>query len=156
MRLELDRQMTNERKWKRKALKASLVISTWRRVLENEGTLPVDWASPTVELQVLWNPDSLLEDDIFFDQSAALHCSYYHTRIVIHRPFIPAMRRESNPAHLPSLALCNTAARACSHVAEIQQKRRPNNPIWFSQTPLFTAGIVLLLNIWGWWPIESC
>ncbi|KAF7293581.1 Zn(2)-C6 fungal-type domain-containing protein [Mycena indigotica] len=45
-----------------------------------------------------WNPDSLLEDDIFFDQSAALHCSYYHTRIVIHRPFIPAMRRESNPA----------------------------------------------------------
>ncbi|KAJ7474987.1 fungal-specific transcription factor domain-containing protein [Mycena latifolia] len=49
-----------------------------------------------------------------FDQSAVLHCTYYHTRIIIHRPFIPAIRRASNPT-----------------------------------TPLFTSGIVLLLNIWG-------
>ncbi|KAJ7723933.1 hypothetical protein B0H16DRAFT_331271, partial [Mycena metata] len=95
-----------------------------------------------------WDPDIPIEDDTFFDQSAALHCMYFSTRIIIHRPFIPAMRRAS-PTHLPSLAICNTAARACSHVAQAQQQRRPNNPIWFSQTPLFTAGIVLLLNIWG-------
>ncbi|KAF7318865.1 Zn(2)-C6 fungal-type domain-containing protein [Mycena chlorophos] len=96
-----------------------------------------------------WDPDNLIEDEVFFDQSAVLHCAYYHTRIIIHRPFIPAMRRASNITNLPSLAICNTAARACSHVAQIQQSRRPGNPIWFSQTPLFTAGIVLLLNIWG-------
>ncbi|KAJ6514359.1 fungal-specific transcription factor domain-containing protein [Mycena vitilis] len=96
-----------------------------------------------------WDPDNLIEDDTFFDQAAVLYCTYYHTRIIIHRPFIPAMRRAVFPTHLPSLAICNTAARACSHVAQVQQQRRPNNPLWFSQTPLFTSGIVLLLNIWG-------
>ncbi|KAF7342061.1 Zn(2)-C6 fungal-type domain-containing protein [Mycena venus] len=103
----------------------------------------------TIPTHLRWDPDNLIQDDIFFDQSAVLYCTYYHTRIIIHRPFIPAMRRASNPTHLPSLAICNTAARACSHVAEVQQQRRPNNPLWFSQTPLFTSGIVLLLNIWG-------
>ncbi|KAJ7645245.1 fungal-specific transcription factor domain-containing protein [Mycena polygramma] len=96
-----------------------------------------------------WDPDNLIKDDTFFDQAAVLYCTYYHTRIIIHRPFIPAMRRAVFPTHLPSLAICNTAARACSHVAQVQQQRRPNNPLWFSQTPLFTSGIVLLLNIWG-------
>ncbi|KAJ6472353.1 fungal-specific transcription factor domain-containing protein, partial [Mycena vitilis] len=111
-----------------------------------------------------WDPDNLIKDDTFFDQAAVLHCTYYHTRIIIHRPFIPAMRRAVfptvclnlhlrahglEPSHLPSLAICNTAARACSHVAQVQQQRRPNNPLWFSQTPIFTSGIVLLLNIWG-------
>ncbi|KAJ6578197.1 fungal-specific transcription factor domain-containing protein [Mycena capillaripes] len=103
----------------------------------------------TIPEHLRWEPDNLIQDDNFFDQSAVLYCTYYHTRIIIHRPFIPAMRRASNPTHLPSLAICNTAARACSHVAQVQQQRRPNNPLWFSQTPLFTSGIVLLLNIWG-------
>ncbi|KAJ7641053.1 fungal-specific transcription factor domain-containing protein [Roridomyces roridus] len=103
----------------------------------------------TIPEHLRWDPNNLIEDPTFFDQSAILHCTYYHTRIIIHRPFIPAMRRAANPTHLPSLAICNTAARACSHVAQIQQQRRPKNPLWFSQTPLFTSGIVLLLNIWG-------
>ncbi|KAJ6481806.1 fungal-specific transcription factor domain-containing protein [Mycena sanguinolenta] len=103
----------------------------------------------TIPAHLRWDPDNLIQSDVFFDQSAVLYCTYYHTRIIIHRPFIPAMRRASKYTHLPSLAICNTAARACSHVAEVQQQRRPNNPLWFSQTPLFTAGIVLLLNIWG-------
>ncbi|KAJ7792224.1 hypothetical protein B0H14DRAFT_2931881 [Mycena olivaceomarginata] len=102
----------------------------------------------TIPAHLRWDPDNI-QSDVFFDQSAVLYCTYYHTRIIIHRPFIPAMRRASNPTHLPSLAICNTAARACSHVAQVQQQRRPNNPLWFSQTPLFTSGIVLLLNIWG-------
>ncbi|KAJ7734339.1 fungal-specific transcription factor domain-containing protein [Mycena maculata] len=102
-----------------------------------------------VPAHLRWDPDAPIRDPIFFDQSAVLYCTYYHTRIIIHRPFIPAMRRAANPTHLPSLAICNTAARACSHVAQVQQQRRPHNPVWFSQTPLFTAGIVLLLNIWG-------
>ncbi|KAJ7168915.1 fungal-specific transcription factor domain-containing protein [Mycena filopes] len=100
----------------------------------------------TIPPHLRWAPD--IVDDTFFDQAAALQCTAQHTRIIIHRPFIPAMRRAS-PTHLPSLAICNTAARACIHVAQIQQDRRPNNPMWFSQTPLFTSGIVLLLNIWG-------
>ncbi|KAF7325850.1 Zn(2)-C6 fungal-type domain-containing protein [Mycena kentingensis (nom. inval.)] len=103
----------------------------------------------TIPDHLRWDADNQIVDDVFFDQSAVLYCTYFHTRIVIHRPFIPVMRRSTYPTHLPSLAICNTAARSCSHVAQVHQKRRPNNPLWFSQTPLFTAAIVLLLNIWG-------
>ncbi|KAJ7491416.1 hypothetical protein B0H11DRAFT_2008990 [Mycena galericulata] len=96
-----------------------------------------------------WEPDSTVTDDTSFDQSAVLHCMYYNARILIHRPFIPAIRRGADRTRLPSLQTCNTAARACIHVADIHQQRRPNNPLWFSRTSLFTSAIVLLLDIWG-------
>lgn len=50
-----------------------------------------------IYVAVRWDPDNLISDETFFDQSAVLYCAYYHTRIIIHRPFIPAMRRASNP-----------------------------------------------------------
>ncbi|KAJ7082142.1 fungal-specific transcription factor domain-containing protein [Mycena epipterygia] len=93
-----------------------------------------------------WDANHPIPDDTFFDQSAALHCMYYYTRIMIHRPFLLEVRGSPNSRHL---AICNTAARACSQVAEIQQQRRPNNALWFSQTPLFTSALVLLLDNWG-------
>ncbi|KAJ7722607.1 fungal-specific transcription factor domain-containing protein [Mycena metata] len=95
-----------------------------------------------------WDP-AREATDVFFNQSATLYCSYYLTRILIHRPCIPAIRRSANSNSLPSLTICTNAARACSHVAEIQQKRRPCNPLLFGQTAVFTAGIVLLFNVWG-------
>ncbi|KAJ7692904.1 fungal-specific transcription factor domain-containing protein [Mycena rosella] len=94
-----------------------------------------------------WDPAS--PNDVFFDQSAALHCSYYYVRILIHRPFIPAIQTSAVPTTFPALSICNNAARACIHVADIQHRRRPNNPLVFAQTAVFTASIVLLLNIWG-------
>ncbi|KAJ7692924.1 hypothetical protein B0H17DRAFT_1060978 [Mycena rosella] len=96
---------------------------------------------------VRWDPAS--PNDVFFDQSAALHCSYYYVRILIHRPFIPAIQTSAVPTTFPALSICNNAARACIHVADIQHRRRPNNPLVFAQTAVFTASIVLLLNIWG-------
>ncbi|KAJ7812727.1 fungal-specific transcription factor domain-containing protein [Mycena olivaceomarginata] len=94
-----------------------------------------------------WDPART--NDLFFDQSAALYCNYYLTRILIHRPFIPAIRPSEGPMTFLSLTICNHAARACIHVVEAQYRRRPNNPLLFGQTALFTSGIVLLLNIWG-------
>ncbi|KAJ7450222.1 fungal-specific transcription factor domain-containing protein [Mycena latifolia] len=94
-----------------------------------------------------WDPTCA--DDVFFDQAAALHCSYYLAQILIHRPFIPAVRRAAGPAPFPSLAICNNAARACARVVETQQRRRPGHPLVFAHTAAFTSGIVLLLNIWG-------
>ncbi|KAI0298023.1 fungal-specific transcription factor domain-containing protein [Multifurca ochricompacta] len=67
----------------------------------------------------------------WFLQSASLHSHYYHLQILVHRPFIPTPRKPS-PLSFPSLAICTNAARSCAHVL-----------------PAFTAGIVLLLNIWG-------
>lgn len=93
--------------------------------------------------------DASNPDDIFFDQSAALHCSYYLARIFTHRPFIPAIHGAAVPMSIPSLSVCNTAARACIHVAEIQHQSRPKNPLVFGQTAVFTAGVVLLLNVLG-------
>ncbi|KAJ7745792.1 fungal-specific transcription factor domain-containing protein [Mycena maculata] len=101
----------------------------------------------SVPAHLRWDP--VCPNDVFFDQSAALFCGYSLVRILIHRPFIPAIRGSNSPNNSPSLTICNNAARACTHVAEIHQHRRPNNPLIFGQTALFTAGIVLLLNIWG-------
>ncbi|KAF7293572.1 hypothetical protein MIND_01136000 [Mycena indigotica] len=53
LRLELDRQLTNRSKWRKKALPPALVINTWRGVLAKEDTLPADWTNPAAELQVL-------------------------------------------------------------------------------------------------------
>ncbi|KAJ6613998.1 fungal-specific transcription factor domain-containing protein [Mycena sp. CBHHK59/15] len=124
-----------------------LVDQDWEEevVVELDSALNT-WLDSVPE-HLRWDPERQ-DSDIFFDQSATLYCSYYHTQIIVHRPFIPAMRRKK-PTSLPSLSICNTAARACSRVAEIHQHRRPNNPLWFGQSPLFISGIVLLLNIWG-------
>jgi len=92
-----------------------------------------------------WDPNR--EDVQFFNQSAFLHASYYHLQILIHRPFIPSPRKAS-PLSFPSLAICTNAARSCSHVVDIQ-RRRTGLPLPQLQAAVFSAGIVLLLNIWG-------
>ncbi|KAJ7702212.1 hypothetical protein B0H17DRAFT_923448, partial [Mycena rosella] len=49
-RLGLDRAMTNDHKYGKKAIKKSLVLKTWCKVLKNEDKLPKDW---TWETEVL-------------------------------------------------------------------------------------------------------
>lgn len=92
-----------------------------------------------------WDPHR--ENFLYFNQSATLYAFYYHIQILIHRPFIPS-RSKPSPLTFPSLAICTNAARSCSHVADIQ-RRRGGLPIAQIQIAAFTAGIVLLLNIWG-------
>ncbi|KAG6334450.1 hypothetical protein ID866_4639 [Astraeus odoratus] len=83
----------------------------------------------------------------FFAQSCVLYASYYQLQILIHRPFIPSPRRPSLLS-FPSLAICTNAARSCSHVLDMYN-RRCGVPQPCLTMPAFTAGIVLLLNIWG-------
>ncbi|KAI0351792.1 hypothetical protein OH77DRAFT_1498379 [Trametes cingulata] len=92
-----------------------------------------------------WDPsrDNLL----FLNQSANLYAHYYQLQIAVHRPFISSPRKPS-PLLFPSLAICTNAARSCIHVLDVQY-RRTGVPTFFNQMSLFTAGIVLLLNIWG-------
>ncbi|KAH7913811.1 fungal-specific transcription factor domain-containing protein [Hygrophoropsis aurantiaca] len=92
-----------------------------------------------------WDPNR--EKSPLFAQSCCLYGSYYHLQILIHRPFIPSPRKPS-PLSFPSLAICTNAARSCSHVLDIY-RRRTGESVPFLQLPSFTAGIVLLLNIWG-------
>ncbi|KAJ7496334.1 fungal-specific transcription factor domain-containing protein [Mycena galericulata] len=118
---------------------------------EEEIVMELDSALNTwldsVPAHLRWDP--ACPNDIFLDQSATLYCSYYVLQIFIHRPLIPAMRGSSRPSSFPSLTICSNAARACISVAETQQRRRPKNPLIFGQTAVFTAGIVILLNMWG-------
>ncbi|KAJ7034471.1 fungal-specific transcription factor domain-containing protein [Mycena alexandri] len=87
-------------------------------------------------------------DTLFFDQSASLHCFHSYSQILIHRPFIPAKRLQTQ-SDLRALRNCVEAARRCITIADTHRRRRPNNPLLFSQDPIFTAAMVLILNMWG-------
>ncbi|KAE9398887.1 hypothetical protein BT96DRAFT_957454 [Gymnopus androsaceus JB14] len=89
-----------------------------------------------------WDPNR--ENEIFFHQSVMLYSHYYLVQILVHRPFIPSPKKPS-PLSFPSLAICTNAARSASHIIRYSEKKRG----YFTPISAFTAGIVLLLNIWG-------
>ncbi|KAJ7187380.1 fungal-specific transcription factor domain-containing protein, partial [Mycena filopes] len=92
-----------------------------------------------------WDPDR--EDTVFFQQSVALQCKYYHLQIYIHKRFIPVLRNA--PTGMPSLAVCTSAARACANLVDIHRRRMGDVPTTINLMPVFTSGIVLLLNMWS-------
>ncbi|KAJ7478680.1 fungal-specific transcription factor domain-containing protein [Mycena galericulata] len=97
----------------------------------------------TIPTHLLWDPHK--EDPIFSAQSAVLYACYYHAQIQIHRIFIGAAAKTLN---YPSLAICASSARACSHVMDVAAQRGfLCNPHILNA--VFDAGIVLLLNVWG-------
>ncbi|KAJ6581532.1 fungal-specific transcription factor domain-containing protein [Mycena capillaripes] len=93
-----------------------------------------------------WNPTH--ENADFFEQSVALYCSYYQLQILIHRAYIPSPKKMA-PVAFPSLAICLNAARSCSHVVDIHRQRTGGKPLPLVQAAVFTAGLVMLLNIWA-------
>ncbi|KAF7296234.1 Zn(2)-C6 fungal-type domain-containing protein [Mycena chlorophos] len=116
----------------------------------------------SIPAHLRWDPNRprTPQDDLFFDQSALLYCSYYTVQMTIHRPFIPVVRNGGNgaeaggpgpgkPTSLPSLAICTNAARSASHVIETSRLRKNGTPVPVLMTPAFTAGLVLLLNVWS-------
>ncbi|KAJ7453265.1 fungal-specific transcription factor domain-containing protein [Mycena galericulata] len=115
-----------------------------RAVAELDSTL--DKWLPNIPAHLAWNPDCV--DTVFGRQSAALHCFYYYTRIMLHRPYLPAMRPTTQTG-LPAQEICNTAARECILIADTHQRLHPDTPLLFSQRPIFTAAMVLLLDRWG-------
>ncbi|KAK7466198.1 Gypsy retrotransposon integrase-like protein 1 [Stygiomarasmius scandens] len=125
---------------------------TWEQQLVAELDSALNQWIDSVPDHLRWDPNR--EDDVFFNQSVNMYAQYYHLQILIHRPFIPSPRKPS-PLAFPSLAICTNAARSCSHVIDIQRKRNLAagggrcKLLPFSHISAFTAGIVLLLNIWG-------
>ncbi|KAF5381669.1 hypothetical protein D9615_005628 [Tricholomella constricta] len=109
-------------------------------------SLPTTLTQRTHTPTVRWDPTRT--HDVFFNQSASLYSAYYHIQILVHRPFIPSPRKPDAALSFPSLAICTNAARACSHVLEAQRRRFRIAPPPL-QTAAFSAGVVLLLSIWG-------
>ncbi|KAJ7179778.1 fungal-specific transcription factor domain-containing protein [Mycena filopes] len=100
----------------------------------------------SIPAHLRWDPNR--RDDVFFDQSAYLYCSYYQVQMTIHRSFIPTIR-DGAPTSLPSLAICTNSARACCHVADISLQRRKHMPMPVLINPVFISGLILLLNVWS-------
>ncbi|KAH9992244.1 fungal-specific transcription factor domain-containing protein [Russula compacta] len=90
-----------------------------------------------------WDPQR--EDMTFFVQSAALRIAYNFIQITIHRPFIP----KEGSLSFPALAICASAARACSHIADAWRKRLPHLHSPNIILPTFVAGVILLLSLWA-------
>ncbi|KAJ6453248.1 fungal-specific transcription factor domain-containing protein [Mycena vitilis] len=103
------------------------------------------WFS-SIPQHLIWSPDDV--DGLFFDQSAALYVCYCYTRTLIHRPFIPGLSSLMD-SNSDALGICAEASRACILALDIHHRRRPNNPLIFSQVPLFTAATMLMLNKWS-------
>jgi hypothetical protein len=74
---------------------------------------------------VRWDPNR--ENEVFFEQSAALYSAYYHVQIITHRPFISSPSRPT-PLSFPSIAICTNAARSCSRLAAVQLRRSNFTP----------------------------
>ncbi|KAF8197733.1 fungal-specific transcription factor domain-containing protein [Mycena galopus ATCC 62051] len=99
------------------------------------------WFS-SIPQHLIWDPQG--PDGPFFAQSAALYCFYHYTKMLLHRPFMLTM----GVTDLRALRICTREAYACINVANIHRHRRPNSPLFFSQEPIFTAAMVLMLNMW--------
>ncbi|KAN0130569.1 Fungal specific transcription factor domain containing protein [Lactarius tabidus] len=93
-----------------------------------------------------WDPHR--EDETFFVQSANLRASYYFIQIAIHRPFIPSSRKGSSLS-FAALAICASAARAYSHVADAMRKKYPLRTSPNTIMPAFASAVILLLSLWG-------
>ncbi|KAJ6550162.1 fungal-specific transcription factor domain-containing protein [Mycena capillaripes] len=120
--------------------------STWDEYIVVEFDSALNKWVESIPEHLRW--DAHRADAVFFKQSVALYCSYYHVQMTTHRPYIPTIRN-APPTSLPSLAICTNAARSCSHVADVWRQRMGETPMVILLPALSTAGIVLLLNVWS-------
>ncbi|KAH9478723.1 putative transcriptional regulatory protein [Psilocybe cubensis] len=89
-----------------------------------------------------WDPDR--KDADFFHQSVNLHCMYHYVQMQIHRP---ALLKKS-PLGFSSLTMCSIAARSCARVVEAGL-RRGLRILPCTLVSTFTAGVVIILGLWG-------
>ena len=99
---------------------------------------------------VRWDPNRA--NLVHFNQSASLYMFYYHLQKLIHRPFITTP--QDSKFRFPSLAICTNAARASSHVADIQRRRAgvvPVTAVWpFSHPFLAVLTLWAVTGVWCW------
>ncbi|KAF7355872.1 Zn(2)-C6 fungal-type domain-containing protein [Mycena venus] len=94
---------------------------------------------------LVWDPET--PEVPLSDHAASLACFYHYTRILIHRSPLSAL--PVVPLDAPARDICAKAARACIRVADTHRHRSPTTPLMFSQSPVFTAGMILVLNMIG-------
>ncbi|KAG6819032.1 hypothetical protein H0H93_016104 [Arthromyces matolae] len=133
------------------AINKSLILhgfvgQNWEERIVSELDSALNNWTATLPDHLRWDPTR--PDELFFNQSASLFCFYQHIQILLHRPFIPSPQRPDKALSFPSLAICTSAARACSRALDVQRRRYGVAPPPLTTTA-FSAGVVLLLSIWG-------
>ncbi|KAJ7644891.1 fungal-specific transcription factor domain-containing protein [Roridomyces roridus] len=98
-----------------------------------------------------WNQD--MQNPTFAAQSATIHARYYGIQIHTHRIFIPSSTNKMELSLLhdyPSLAICASSARACSHVMNAFVSRG-SGAVYYPLTlnTVFDSALVLLLHVWS-------
>ncbi|KAJ2927989.1 hypothetical protein H1R20_g9099, partial [Candolleomyces eurysporus] len=115
----------------------------WDRItLANLDSAMNAWVD-SVPQHLRWNPDRL--QGPFLNQSAKLFITYYATQMLAHRQFV--MCKAHQKLAMSSLAICINAARACTRIVE-RQSRDGKFTAPHAQPALFTAGLMLILNVW--------
>ncbi|KZV64200.1 hypothetical protein PENSPDRAFT_757416 [Peniophora sp. CONT] len=108
------------------------------------------WADSVPE-HIRWDPGG--KDDIFYLQAAHLWTWFHDGQIILHRPFITP--RPNTPPDVaaelgfPFLTICLSAARAIVRILESVQQRLPGQLFPLLQKPVYEAGMMLFLGIWG-------
>ncbi|KAF7301210.1 Fungal-trans domain-containing protein [Mycena indigotica] len=93
-------------------------------------------------------PDSD-RNELFFKQSAELHCHFHLIQIMVHRQFVPQLTKNLLTT-LPSLSVCTNAARSCAHIVNKLNERHYKG-MTFPRVlyPTFLSGLFFVLNVWN-------
>ncbi|KAJ7598897.1 fungal-specific transcription factor domain-containing protein [Mycena floridula] len=117
-------------------------ITEWENVASLDSAF-TRWFD-AVPQHIRWDPQN--PDPVFFAQSVQIYCSFYHLQILVHRPFLQKSEKIS-PQFKASLAICTNAARSCINAVDTYH-RHTGLTISFVLPKIFTAGVVLLLEMW--------
>ncbi|KAF9256487.1 hypothetical protein L218DRAFT_991408 [Marasmius fiardii PR-910] len=113
------------------------------RVITDLDAALKNWADE-VPTYLRWDPAR--EDATFFSQSVMLYSIYYYTQILVHRPFVSISKLGTTS--FPPWVICTTAARSAIHIMDLEEQRGGNLKPYLT-VPAFTAGVILLLDIWS-------
>ncbi|CAE6422895.1 unnamed protein product [Rhizoctonia solani] len=96
--------------------------------------------------ELRWNPNQ--PNATLLSQSAMLYAGFYNLQICVHRPFIISRSGQTSSLYQPSVAIVTSASRMVSQILD-GVRRRGIMPGTSLISSAFSAGVCLLISIWG-------
>ncbi|KAF8175868.1 fungal-specific transcription factor domain-containing protein [Mycena galopus ATCC 62051] len=130
----------------------SISASAWEEYAVAELDSALNAWHAHIPAHLRWDPtctSTRPDQPVFFDQSVALHCAYFHLQIFIHRTFASPFRHDPNCDFSPFATICTNAARACAAMIDVQRRCNGDTPVIFNLRAVFASGHTLLLHVWN-------
>ncbi|CAE6476879.1 unnamed protein product [Rhizoctonia solani] len=99
-----------------------------------------------IPAELRWNPTQ--PNTTLLSQSAMLYAGFYNLQICVHRPFIISRSGQTSSLYQPSVAIVTSASRMVSQILD-GVRRRGIMPGTSLISSAFSAGVCLLISIWG-------